>query len=114
MCKLFVMYFFDKVADNVGGRNRVCDVSDETRFVSGRALRKGPNYDPVDELRGRCVQCVADSDCNPTRKYCFQNKCSAKLSVGATCVRDSWCAAGNCTDNVCGAIWTENGRESES
>ena len=63
--------------------------------------------------RGRCVQCVADSDCNPTRKYCFQNKCSTKLSGGATCVRDSWCAAGNCTDNVCVAMSGEDG-EGES
>ena len=93
-----------------GGRNRVCDVSDETRRPRGGYSRNVPDVpEPEDELRGRCVQCVADSDCNPTRKYCFQNKCSTKLSGGATCVRDSWCAAGNCTDNVCGAMSGDDG-----
>ena len=52
---------------------------------------------------GSSVRCMVDSDCE-IDSYCFQTKCKEKLSEGATCIKPTWCASGECASNTCGAM----------
>ena len=103
---------------------KVCDV--KVKQIGGARFTDRFDPDEMEETEqaiGYCVRCVVDSDCQerarPARTvaarggyrasagagaYCLQNKCKDKLSDGATCIKPTWCASGECVSNTCGAM----------
>ena len=101
---------------------KVCDV--KVKQIGGARFTDRFDPDEMEETEqaiGYCVRCVVDSDCQERARaiggrslrnraaagagaYCFQNKCKDKLSDGATCIKPTWCASGECVSNTCGAM----------
>ena len=56
---------------------------------------------PVERGQRHAGPAVATTRKHDGGQFCFVNKCHDTLPGKATCIKDSWCTSGMCTNGVC-------------